>query len=46
MNNDNSVSLTAVGDVLPHGRVYGGTKKKSDYKFGEKLENEDRKSVV
>ncbi|ALX49945.1 CapA family protein [Lentibacillus amyloliquefaciens] len=39
MNNDNSVSLTAVGDVLPHGRVYGGTKKKSDYKFGEKLEN-------
>ncbi len=35
----NKVSLTAVGDVLPHGRVYGGIKKESGYNFEEKLEN-------
>ncbi|MBR7554759.1 CapA family protein [Allobacillus sp. GCM10007491] len=33
------VSLAATGDILLHGRVYGGTKKKSDYKLKEQLQN-------
>src|SRR5690625_252723 len=34
-----SVTLTAVGDILLHGRVYGGLNKKSGYKFSEQLAN-------
>ena len=36
---DNTVSITAVGDVLLHGRVYGGLGKKSGYTFDEQLKN-------
>jgi poly-gamma-glutamate synthesis protein (capsule biosynthesis protein) len=38
-NRDNTVSLTATGDMLLHGRVYGGTNKKSDYELREQLQN-------
>lgn len=34
-----TVSLTAVGDILLHGRVYGGLNKKSAYNFSEQLAN-------
>lgn len=34
-----TVTLTAVGDVLLHGRVYGGLSKKSGYNFEDKLSN-------
>ncbi|WP_042143739.1 CapA family protein [Paucisalibacillus sp. EB02] len=34
-----SVSLTAVGDILLHGRVYGGLNKKSNYEFDSQLKN-------
>lgn len=33
MKENRRVSLTAVGDILLHGRVYGGTNKKSGYDF-------------
>lgn len=33
-----TVTLTAIGDVLLHGRVYGGIKKKSGYNFLGKFE--------
>src|SRR5690625_5275887 len=33
----NSITLTAVGDILLHGRVYGGLKKKSNFIFDEQL---------
>jgi poly-gamma-glutamate capsule biosynthesis protein CapA/YwtB (metallophosphatase superfamily) len=36
---DNIFTLTATGDVLAHGRVYGGIKKKSGFNFDEQLEN-------
>src|SRR5699024_12679356 len=39
MQMDNTVSITAVGDVLLHGRVYGGLGKKSGYTFDEQLKN-------
>src|SRR5699024_3484538 len=39
MQMDNTVSITAVGDVLLHGRVYGGLGKKSGYTFDEQLQN-------
>ncbi|MYL56462.1 CapA family protein [Virgibacillus halodenitrificans] len=35
---ENRVTLSAVGDILPHGRVYGGTKKKSNYNFHERFQ--------
>src|SRR5699024_1586655 len=35
----NSVTLTAVGDILMHGRVYGGLKKTSGYNFNRQLQN-------
>jgi len=38
-NNSSTVTLTAVGDILLHGRVYGGLRKKSDYNFTEQLKN-------
>ncbi|MBC5635698.1 CapA family protein [Ornithinibacillus sp. BX22] len=34
-----TVSITAVGDILLHGRVYGGLNKKSDYDFDNQLKN-------
>lgn len=34
-----SFTLTAVGDILMHGRVYGGLKKKSGYNFMNQLIN-------
>lgn len=37
--NPKSVTISAVGDILMHGRVYGGLKKKSDFKFVEQLKN-------
>lgn len=54
MNKKNVVTLTATGDILLHGRVYGGKNKKSGYDFTKQLKNisgllgqtEDRKSVV
>src|SRR5690625_3670846 len=33
------ISITAVGDILLHGRVYGGLKKKSGYNFVEQFSN-------
>ena len=33
----NSVTLTALGDILLHGRVYGGLKKKNNFKFKDQL---------
>lgn len=36
---DSTVSLTATGDILLHGRVYGGTNKKSNYELKEQLQN-------
>ena len=36
-NEQNSVTLTAVGDVLLHGRVYGGLKKKKNFTLKEQL---------
>lgn len=33
----NSITLTAVGDILLHGRVYGGLRKKKDFLFDEQL---------
>lgn len=38
-NRTKTVSLTAVGDILLHGRVYGGLRKKSDFNFDEQLSN-------
>lgn len=38
-NKKQVVSLTAVGDILLHGRVYGGLRKNSGYKFDEQLAN-------
>ncbi|WP_449355100.1 CapA family protein [Virgibacillus natechei] len=38
-NADNTVTLTGVGDILLHGRVYGGTKKKSGYNFLNQFKN-------
>lgn len=35
----NSFTLTAVGDILLHARVYGGLKKKSGYDFTNQLKN-------
>lgn len=35
----NSFTLSAVGDILLHGRVYGGLKKKSGYDFMNQLIN-------
>lgn len=37
--NKNIVSITATGDILMHGRVYGGLKKKSNYDFINQLIN-------
>lgn len=34
-----TVSITAVGDILLHGRVYGGLNKKKNYEFSRQLEN-------
>lgn len=39
MKENRRVSLTAVGDILLHGRVYGGTNKKSGYDFTNQLKN-------
>lgn len=39
LNNKNSFTLTAVGDILLHGRVYGGLKKKSGFEFTNQLIN-------
>lgn len=36
---EKSITLAAVGDILLHGRVYGGLKKKSNYNFLEQLES-------
>ncbi|MEI3599710.1 MULTISPECIES: CapA family protein [unclassified Oceanobacillus] len=36
---DKSFTLTAVGDILMHGRVYGGLRKKSGYDFMNQLIN-------
>ncbi|UJL48327.1 CapA family protein [Virgibacillus sp. NKC19-16] len=38
-NTDNTVTLTAVGDILLHGRVYGGTNKKKGYNFLNQFKN-------
>lgn len=35
--NPKSLTISAVGDILLHGRVYGGLKKKSNFKFDEQL---------
>lgn len=37
MNRENSATFTAVGDILLHGRVYGGTNKKNNFQFEEQL---------
>ena len=37
--NPKTITLTAVGDILMHGRVYGGLSKKSGFKFKEQLKN-------
>jgi len=34
-----TVTLSAVGDILLHGRVYGGLRKKSGYQFNKQLKN-------
>lgn len=39
LNKSNRFTLTAVGDILLHGRVYGGLKKKSGYDFENQLKN-------
>src|SRR5699024_10737577 len=39
MVSNNTVSITAVGDILLHGRVYGGTSKKTGYKFEEQMQS-------
>src|SRR5690625_535501 len=36
-SDDKVVSLTATGDILLHGRVYGGTRKRKDFTFDEQL---------
>lgn len=38
-NEYNTVTLTAVGDILLHGRVYGGLKKKDNFTLNEQLSN-------
>lgn len=39
MKRENSATITAFGDILLHGRVYGGTKKTSNFKFNKQLSN-------
>ncbi|WP_240452385.1 CapA family protein [Virgibacillus sp. YIM 98842] len=39
IKNNNTVSLTAVGDILLHGRVYGGLNKKTGFNFIKQLQS-------